>query len=253
MTMILVIASETFTLLRRDRIFVPTLLIGFFLIFLSSIISGFTIEDMSTVYFDFSLAAFNIAGSFVAILWGTKTIADAKIDGAIDVQLASPIDRSQWLVGKFLGMALTLCSFGTILALILILAMLFNQYGSPQMKHTWIFAGYIEGWVVLAAMSIFFSTFSTPAISMFSSLCAWGIGLTAEPVSRILNEETNQFSTQVVEVLVIMWNFQNFDLSSLLTSPMPDQELLQRFIYGLSLCISIVATASLIFRRRDVV
>src|SRR5271169_3241497 len=100
-----VIALETFLLLRRDRIFAPALVLGLAACALALLASDWSIEDFSKILYDVGYFGFQITGGLVALVWGTKTVGDSRQEGSLEVQLAAPISRFTWLIGKYLGLA----------------------------------------------------------------------------------------------------------------------------------------------------
>ena len=250
----LIMAKETLTLLRRDKIFAPSLITGVFLIFLTSVISEFTIAEMAKIYLELAFTMFNFTGSTIAILWGTKLIIDAKNEGSINNQLAAPIDRSQWLLGKFLGLCAALIIFGVLLSIILLTTMVFNQYASLAMVHIIIVLHYILGWIVLAAIALFFSTFASQGIAIFSTISLWFMGLSVEPIGQVLSDKTNQLSRALVDIFLVVFNLQAFNLQDKVNSPSEATLGLLGlgFGYAATLVGSVIIFSAIIFRNRDI-
>lgn len=253
MTAFYAITLETFTRLRRDRIFIPSLLAGIFLIFLSTTISEFTIEEVLKIMFDVGLATFNLTGSIVAILWGSKILHDAKESGSQDSQLSSPINRTTWILGKFVGLAITLATLGLILTIIWVIALKHYDYAPIHWVHIVIYGGFVMGWIVLAALAILVTTMASQAIAMFAVISAWIVGLMAEPISQILTEKTPAFSRIMVELAVTVWNLQAFNLSRFALEPdmLGSQEIFMRFGYGIMLIIAIISATCITFSKKD--
>src|SRR5690606_34381136 len=103
-----VIAWETFVLLRRDKIFVPALVISLLISVLANLASDWSVEDFEKILFDIGFFGFQMTGSLVAIFWGAKIISDSRQEGSLEVQLAAPISRGSWIIGKYAGLCLCL-------------------------------------------------------------------------------------------------------------------------------------------------
>ncbi len=247
--MFFTIVGETFTILRRDRIFIPALVAGFAVLFMISVIGEFTIEDQIKVYFDMGFGILNISGAIVAMLWGTKVIADSKSDGAINLQLAAPISRAKWLLAKYTGLALSLIVFGVILAAMWFMILLIELKAPFQSAHALIICGFIVGWLVIAAAAVFFSTIASQAVAMFGTLSLWVLGLTAESVNQVLRPESPLLSRIIAKMLIWGWNLRQFDLTSL--EKAQSQSLGLSLIYAASMIASFMALAGLLFRKKD--
>lgn len=245
---------ETIISLRRDRFFAPSFLMVGLLLFVITLISEFTIEEMPKILFDLGLFVINITGSFVAIVWGAKLLNESTLDGFFDIQLTAPLNRTTWLLGKFAGIATSLTIMGVVLGSMLFSVMAFYRYLQIDMRHLLVIACYVVGWLCLAALAILLSTFSSYALTLFSTFALWAIGLTTEAIQLTITAQTNSFSKSIIHGLAIVWNFQNFNLSEWLAMTYVDEDLMvgYRYIYGFFLCSSLLCLASIIFNKKDI-
>jgi ABC-type transport system involved in multi-copper enzyme maturation permease subunit len=252
---LLTVTRDSFLLLRRDKIFVPAA-IGGALITIFAILAGdWTIEDWAKVQFDIGTFGFNLIGSLVAIFWSTKSVADARVEGSLEVQIATPISRSTWLLGKYLGLVLSLTLLAAILLFLWQSLMLLNGTALMTRNQGLTFAYLYLGWCVLGSVGIFFASFCGQATSLFSSMCAWLIGLAIPYVVTALSPQTDRITRLIIERVAWAWDLQRFNLIEPLTSDAPGlQQLLQwNGLYGLALITLLLTTAMLIFRKKDLI
>ncbi len=256
MRTILAVASETFLRLRRDKVFLPALLIGIGLLGLTGLASYWGVEEFFKILYDLGTAAYLFTGSAVAIFWGNKIVSDSRQEGSLEVQLASPIGRSSWLIGKFLGLsaALVLLGVGFLIAW----QGIYLSYGMGYMKGVdlLMFALLTMVWFVLAALSIFFAALATQAVALFCSIWMFVCGLISGPILQALSPETPESTRKVVGVIAGIWNLHLFNISQTMSRyyiPEIPSDLGLRFGYGVLLCGFFLAAACLAFQKRDII
>ena len=194
-------------------------------------------------------------GAFVAIFWGTKMVSDSRQEGSLEVQLASPISRSSWLLGKFLGL-----SFGLILLAILFLIAWQLVYfgwrmGWLKSSELAIFGLLTIAWFILGAMAVCMATMASSAIALFSSVWLFVCGLLSGPIMQALAPDTPESTRRLVEGLAGLWNLQVFNLANYGAGPqsLSQIELLNRLGYGFALIVFFLGTACLVFQKRDII
>lgn len=256
MRTIFAVASETFLRLRRDKVFVPALLIGVGLLGLTGLASYWGVEEFFKILYDLGTAAYLFTGATVAIFWGNKIVSDSKQEGSLEVQLASPIGRSTWLIGKFLGLfaALLLLAIGFLIAW----QGIYLGYGMGWINpyDLWMFALLTMVWFILAALSIFFASLATQAVALFCSIWVFVCGLISGPILQALSPETPESTKKVVGLIAGIWNLHLFNISQSLSQyhkPELPFDLGLRFGYGALLCAFFLAAACLAFQKRDII
>lgn len=249
------VALETFLRLRRDRIFVPAALIGCVLLIMSGLASYWGVEEFFKILYDLGSFAWLMTGATVAIFWGNKIIADSRQEGSLEVQLASPISRSAWLIGKFLGLTAALL----LLALIFLLGwqMIYLSYGMGRVPNRDLIAFSLlsVSWIVMGAVSIFFASMASAAIALFCSIWMFICGLLTAPIMQTLAPETPAGTRRAVETLAGLWNLHLFDISTLMGNRefLSQMDLLSRLGYGLLLVGFFISCACFFFNRRDII
>lgn len=246
-------AFETFLLLQRDRIFLPVVLVGFGLLFLSGLASYWGIEEFRKILYDFGSFIFHIMGISVAIFWGTKLLSDSKLEGAIELQLASPITRYQWLIGKFLGLSFALIFISVLMLAGWQLIYVFWGMGLISGKSLSIFGLLTLSWLVMAAVAILFSSVSSQAVSLFASFWLLICGLLSQPVYQALSPETPQFIREIASFTAGIWNLHTFDTSSYAVQKgyITAQQATDILTYGMLLIVTLISIACISFQRRD--
>jgi Cu-processing system permease protein len=255
MRSLLAVSMETFLRLRRDKIFVPAALVGCGLLIMSGLASYWGVEEFIKILYDLGSFAWLMTGTTVAIFWGNKIIADSRQEGSLEVQLASPISRSTWLIGKFLGLTGAL----VLLSLIFLAGWqsIYLGYGMGWMplRDVILFSLLSVSWLVMAAVSIFFASMASAAVALFCSIWMFVAGLITAPILQTLSPDTPASTRQAVEMLAGLWNLHLFDASQYTVGKefLSQMELLSRLGYGALLIGVFMSLACFFFNRRDIV
>lgn len=255
MRAMIAVSMETFLRLRRDRIFLPAALVGLGLLALSGLASYWGVEEFFKILYDLGTATFLFTGTSVAIFWGNKIIADSRQEGSLEVQLASPIGRSAWLIGKFLGLVAGLLT----LAVILLIGWqgIFASYGMGWIssKDLIIFSVLSMTWIIMGSVSILFASLASGAIALFCTIWMFVLGLLSAPIMQALAPDTPASTRQAIEILAGLWNLHTFNLGTFggQAEFLSRMELYSRLGYGLTLVAAFLSLACLSFQRRDII
>lgn len=255
MKQILAVIIETFTLLRRDRVFIPAIVLAVFIFLFASLASRWGIEEYEKFLYDVGFAGYSFMGCIVALFWGTKLLSDSRSDGSIEIQVASPISRSLWIVGKYLGLALTLLFLGLVLLLLWQGFVLIRGFPLMEASQLITFLLFTLEWLVVAALAVSTASAGSQGTAIFSSLCLWIAGLTSLNIANAMPPNTPEASKLLLETIAKFWDFQRFNLSdvALVDGAFPTpQELGWRLGYGMGLIMLFIALACLSFHKRDV-
>lgn len=249
-----IIASETFILLRRDKIFVPALVISLFISAMANLASDWSVEDFTKILFDIGFFGFQMTGSLVAIFWGAKIISDSRQEGSLEVQLAAPISRGNWIIGKYFGLCLCLLVLAAILLVIWQALMLLNDFGLMHPYHLTVYGFIVISWMVQGALAILMASFMGQAIAMFSTLCLWLVGMASALVANTISPDSSPMTKSIASGIARFWDFQQFNLVDYVQTKawLGQDELLYRGLYALILVAIQLSLSVTIFSRRDV-
>ena len=255
MRALVIVTRETLLLLRRDRIFLPALAASVTAALAAEAVSDWSVEEFFKILFDVGYFGLQLLGIFVSLFWGIKSITDSRQQGALEVQLAAPISRPTWLIGKFLGLAIALTALGVIQVAIFQVFMRFNDFGWLTPPEIAAFVLMIEGWIVLAALATLFASFCGQAVAMFSALALYIVGLGSSLVANTLNPNAPASTRAAVEFVARLWDFQQFNVvEPAVLGGFPGRaELWARGGYGLVLILILVSIACVVFSRRDAI
>lgn len=173
---IISIARNTFREAVRDRVLYNlvlfVLLITIAAVFLGDLTNG---HEARTIV-NFGLSAMLLFGAFISIFVGVSLVSKEIEKRTVFAIFAKPIGRGEFIVGKYLGLCLTLLVNVLVMGIGVSLALLYVG-GSGLAVSIWgaIFLIYLE-LTILTAVAILFSSFSSPALSALLTFFIFVIG-----------------------------------------------------------------------------
>jgi len=141
------------------------------------VLGSMSLNEGARIARDIGLAGVSLFGSVTAIVLGVSLLYTEIQKRTIHVVLAKPIQRHEFVLGKYGGMALTL----TLLTAAFGAAMLAVVVGTAGLEGVSgaIGKALLLGWMevlVVAAVAVFFSSFSTPYLSGLFTFAVFFIG-----------------------------------------------------------------------------
>lgn len=245
---------ETFLTLRRDKVFYPALVFIVLIFFLASFIAEWSVDDFRVIFFNFSQTMFRLAGDVLALVFGSKLLLDARTDGSIETSLARPIGRGGWVIGKFVGLALCLVTFGIMAGLSWVAIDFYYEIGTPLEMILWGVLLSVAEWLVVGAMTVFFSTIGNFGTTIFASSCLWILGLFAGAINASFTQTTtNDVFIQFIRSIATFWNFDRFSIIHYSYNfELPGQAFLIGCIgYGAALILVLISMATITVKSRD--
>jgi ABC-type transport system involved in multi-copper enzyme maturation permease subunit len=185
---ILTIAKNAFREAVRDRILYNlvlfVLLITAGAIFLGELSAG----QEARVIVNLGLGTMLIIGSFVAIFVGVSIVWKEIEKRTVYSIFSKPIGRGEFIIGKYLGLCLTLLVNVIVMGIGLTLALLY-VHGTEFALAIWpvVLLIYLE-LTILTAVAIMFSSFSTPALSSLLTFFVFIIGHFSASLRQLAEE-----------------------------------------------------------------
>src|SRR6185503_17821546 len=176
--LIAAIAGNTFREAVRDRVLYNLLLFALLLIggaiFLGELSGG----QEAKIIVDLGLSATLLFGVFIAIFVGVGLVYKEIERRTLYAILSKPVSRGRFLVGKYLGLCLTLLVNVLVMGAGVSLALAYVTKGStPLIFSIWpaVFLIYFE-LAVITGVALLFSSFSSPALSALLTFLVFIIG-----------------------------------------------------------------------------
>lgn len=175
---VLAIMRNTFRENVRDKILYNLILFALIMIAISIALGNLTLGHENKVIIDLGLSGISVFGTLIAIFVGVSLVSKELEKRTIYAILAKPVRRWEFILGKYLGLLLTLFVNLAIMSAGLMVALLY-QGGTSFTGYVWLLpAIYLISlsMAVTTAVAMTFSTFSTPTLSTLFTFFFWVIG-----------------------------------------------------------------------------
>jgi ABC-type transport system involved in multi-copper enzyme maturation permease subunit len=253
---VVAIARNAFREAVRDRVlynlvvFVLLLIAG--AIFLGELSAG----QEAKIIVDLGLSAILLFGVFIAIFVGVGLVYKEIERRTLYAILSKPIGRGEFLLGKYLGLCLTLLVNVAIMGVGLSLALLYVKRGwDPLVVRIWpaILLIYVE-LMILTGVAMLFSAFSSPALSALLTFFVFVIGHFSSDLKTLANSmgsaPTRWFFAGLYYLLPNLANYNAITTAA--HGQVPEARAIIAAVgYGLIYIGVLLAATTLVFRRRN--
>jgi ABC-type transport system involved in multi-copper enzyme maturation permease subunit len=247
------IAGITFKEAKRDRILYLLFFFAAVAIIASRVLAILTVGDRAKIIKDVGLSSISIFGVLMAVLIGTSLVYKEIDKKTIFTLLSKPLHRAQFILGKFLGLVLTLFVMTAFMTVIFLVIVYLNTARVEWRMLVAVAYIFLE-LVLITAVAILFSSFSTPILSSIFALAFYLIGHLSWGLELLIRKMKAGTGRTAVRILyMILPDLENFNFKTEVVHnlPIPSGIYLTSLLYGLCYTAFILGLAVLIFRRRD--
>jgi ABC-type transport system involved in multi-copper enzyme maturation permease subunit len=251
---ILAIARNTFREAVRDRVLYLILAFAVILIVASILLSLITVGSEAKIIQDFGLSMISLFGTAAALFIGIGLVYKEIDKRTIHTLLSKPIRRSQFLLGKYLGLCLTLAVNLVVMSAAFFLLLLLRRV-PPGDLWIAILLTYVE-LLLLTAIALFFSSFSTPILSALFAGTLFVVGHLTWSLKLLEDLVTSPAVRGALRVAyVVLPNLERFNVRGELVHgvQVPLQQVGLAMVYGGAYTALVLIAAMAIFERRDFV
>ncbi|MBN1273104.1 MAG: ABC transporter permease [Candidatus Aminicenantes bacterium] len=247
------IALNTFKEAIRDRVLYLLLFFAAVCIIFSRLLALLTVGDRVKIIKDVGLSSLSFFGALMAIIIGTQLVYKEIDKKTVFSLLSKPIHRFQFLLGKFLGLVLTLFIMMVLMSVIFLVLVFFHTFTLEWNLLAAIYFIFIE-YLLVTAVAVLFSCFSTPILSSIFSLSFYLIGHLSWGLETLINKMSPGLGKTLFRILYhFLPDLQNFNFKTEIVHhiPVPAKLYIFSTVYGLFYTFFILTLAVWIFRRRD--
>jgi len=182
MNRISAVASNTFREAVRDRVLYNLIFFALLLVGAALLFGQISIGIQRIVLINLGLTAISVFGVVIAIFIGIGLVSKEMEKKTLYTILSRPVRRWEFIVGKFGGLAWTLAVNTLCMAVGFFAALLFLARHFERADGWLLVAIYfiVLEFVVVTALALLFSTFSSPVLSAVMALALFVIGTFAE-------------------------------------------------------------------------
>ncbi len=235
---------------------------------LSVLLSGFFMRDIAKIIIDFSLSAMSLGGLLVPFFVTINLIAGDLENRTIFSLLATPLSRSSYIIGKFLGLSLLTAIIMLILGTAGLIAVWSGKmlYGIHFFKAfsiiSYLSAVFMSfmGITLLNSLVILWCTLTTSSFLVtLLTIASYIIGQTIDDIAMFLSVPNNgvplshSLKITIDVTQYILPNLAAFDFKQAAAHSLnvPWTDIATLSAYGIAYCLAALTLATIIFKRRD--
>jgi ABC-type transport system involved in multi-copper enzyme maturation permease subunit len=260
------VAVNVFRESVRDKVLYNLVLFALLLISASYLIGQLTAGQDLKIIKDLGLAASAIFGLFIAVFIGVGLVYKEVERRSIYNLLVKPLKRYQFILGKFCGLSLTLFVNLAVMAVALYAVLAYMAYTTePPVRAAWeapaldpallkVFLLTFVELVLLTAIALFFSSFSSPILAAALTFGLYIIGhfnADLQHFDRIVSSKSAGYLARGIYYLLP--NLAPFDIKSAVVHGLPVSAgyITMTVGYACAYSAALLVATILIFSRRD--
>jgi len=248
------IAMLTFKEAIRSKILYLFLVFALTLMSFSWILGELTVGDEMKIVKDLGISSIHFFGVLITIFIGINLVFREMEKRTIYLVLSKPVRRYHFLLGKFLGLAFTLLLVlcGLVCIFYVILAM--KGEHPPRLLLSF-YMIYLE-WLMIAAIAILFSSFSTPLLSTMLTLACFFAGHLTESLLLLKGRIASETATAALTVLFYaLPNLEMFNIRAQMVhnTPLPSFFIGEATLYWALYLSTVLLLSIQIFQKKDFV
>jgi ABC-type transport system involved in multi-copper enzyme maturation permease subunit len=259
---ILSIASTTIGEAIRRRVLLIILLIGVLFLAIAPSLGILSARSETTVLKGMMLGVIQLTSAVIAVVLTVYMLPNEIERRTIYTILSKPVQRWQFLVGKYLGAVGALAIMMVLMSVVMVLMYWYEQRSpisdiANLMKAPLM---YFVQMSLLAAVAVMFSTFVSPLVNFFLSGGLYLLGSLFNPFFETISQNANTPSATkaIAKIIdVVLPNFANYNVQNPIINPQQQignegQYFISATLYGVVYILGLLVIGILVFDRREV-
>lgn len=225
--------------------------------------------ETGKVMVDLGSASVSVAGLVIVVFLAITMLTRDLHQRSICLILSRPVSRSEYVLGKFSGLAMMVLAAVVLIASVAVISGLIGlkftiEMAAPrnfsliQLGAT-VFFKYMALIILLSIAFLFAVTTSNEYLSMLLTMMTYLIGNSLETIVKVagLGTDVRLSSSYVGMLKVLTWVFPNFSAFDLKVyigygMSMPVFHILWTTLYGLLYIVLIISLTIVVFNRREI-
>jgi len=250
------IAFNTFREAVRDRVLYNLILFALLIVGASIVFGQVSIDINRIVLINLGLTAISLFGVVIAIFIGIGLVSKEMEKRTLYTVLAArPVRRWEFILGKFLGLVLTLVVNALLMSAGFFAAVLYVSRGLGRGDLQLVTAIYfiLLEFVLITALALLFSTFSTPVFSSLFAFAIFAIGTFAEDFRGIASMAQGLTHWVMTGAAYLVPNFAALNVISQVAhgAPIEPRLILLNTAYVAVYTAAVLTASVWIFQRRN--
>jgi ABC-type transport system involved in multi-copper enzyme maturation permease subunit len=252
---ILHIAINTFREAVRDRVLYNLIAFALLMSGAAVLVGQISIQIERLVVINLGLTAVSLFGIVIAIFIGIGLVSKEIDKRTLYTVLSRPVRRWEFIAGKFFGLSGTLVVNTFFMAIGVFAALAYVSHHFERSDVGILVAVYfiILQFVIITALALFFSSFSTPIFSAIFAFWLFVIGCFARDLRNFAAMAHGATRLLATGAAYLVPNFSALNVISQVAhgEPVPHRLILLNTAYVLAYSAAVLSGAVLIFERRN--
>ena len=254
MMVIWTLALNTFREAVRDRVLHSIFFFAVVTVCASLLLKDVTLGDQDKIVRSIAEGGIDLFASMIAMFLGISIIWKELEKKTVFTILSKPMPRWQFVIGKYLGLNLTIWVEIALLSLMYVGLMVFQQ-DFPSMIFFVSMGLLVMELMLLTAWATLFSTYSAPTTASAFTISIFTIGHLADDLWLLGSKSDSIFLEQVVHF--IYWVVPNFEVLSIRELSVHERDIPWSQVgsalgYGAVYSAVVLMIAVMLFNRKDI-
>jgi ABC-type transport system involved in multi-copper enzyme maturation permease subunit len=250
------VAFNTYREAVRDRVLYNLILFALLIVGSSLLVGQISLEINRIVLINLGLTSISLFGLVIAIFIGIGLVSkEIEKRTLYTVLAARPVRRWEFITGKFLGLVMTLTVNALLMSVGFFLAVMYVSHGLGRGDLPLLVAIYfiLLEFVLITALALLFSTFSTPVFSSIFAFAIFAIGTFAEDLRGFSGMATGLNRWLMTGAAYLVPNFAALNVISQVAhdTPIEPKLILLNTLYVIAYTAAVLTASVWIFERRN--
>lgn len=196
----------------RDKVFYNLLIFALLVIAASVLVGDLSIGQNEKIIKDIGLGSILLFGMLTAIFVGIGLVSKEVERRTLYTILTKPVHRYEFLLGKYLGLCLTLL-VNVVLMTAFLFLIVWWQHGLPPLSLSKaILLIYCE-LILITAVALLFSTLTSPNLATVFTVGIYIVGYLTADLKEVRKAADSQLSRSLIDLCYyLLPNFNNFNI-----------------------------------------
>jgi ABC-type transport system involved in multi-copper enzyme maturation permease subunit len=249
------VATNTFREAVRDRVLYNLVAFALLMTAAAILVVQVSIGIEKLVVVNLGLTAVSLFGVVIAIFVGVGLVSKEIEKRTLYTILSRPVRRWEFITGKFLGLAATLCVNAAVMLVGVFLALLYVAHGWHK-QDAWIIVAWylvVLQLLIMTAVTLLFSSFSSPLLSAVFAFAVFVIGSLSEDLRAIAKASSGVVGGLTTAAAYLVPNLSSLNAIGQVAHGVPVAPRLVLFntLYAIAYMAVALSAAVLIFQRRS--
>lgn len=258
MTRVAAIAVHTFRESVREKVLYNLVAFALLMIAAGAVLGSVSVGINEIALINLGLSAISVFGLLIAVFIGISLVWKEIERRTVYNVLSKPVARHEFIIGKYLGLVLTLAVNAAIMTAGFYLALVYQQRRLTLAEAAPLEAVYLIllQLALVVAVALLFSTLSTPALSAVFTVGTYIIGNLLADLRGLGDQAGSGVARSLLHALA--WGLPDFSVFNAIGQAahgelLSPHRLLSSSLYALLYIAVLVSAAILVFERREFV